>query len=320
MTQTLYTRDYSKKEYNGIDMDRISNPDLPIMDKNISYVLEEKGYSKDYLDKKVNEVVIRYGQYSREAFIACLDIITTFIEENLRTKIPYTFGGWHGNNYKPSYDKEDGQFFEDINNGFDELSTSKINPATGTSFDDAQQERYAFKIKDNDKYLNSTIYKSYGPDCTGIIMWALRAVGVPSFNKSSKDMVMGFLDDANQKQYLPLGSVYYFNDEVNKKLNNEENYNEARYKFNENHYMGKPGDIIWSPGHVVVITDINENSGIYYTSEAKGGLFGVIRSAVSISELKNGNYALINIDNLLKNPNEILNPYEYNEDVVSKLK
>lgn len=277
--------------------DYITNEKVKVLNERLEDYLNARGYSIDWLNNLIIRTTEINGGINRKSLIAVADVLSKTLEDKFAIKLPYTWGGGKA--------IESGLYtFKDVNNGFDVSKDNGVNPNYGYTFNDEEKVKYTHPG-------DGTIYTNYGPDCAGLVISIMKFIGLPDFIKSTANMRDGYNGAKNNELFLPLGDVYGFNKEHLDTLPNKELFESYYSLYNDNVYLGKPGDLLQIPGHVLMIMEVDEVNGVFYTIEAAGSpRFSVNRCKISIEEIKkHGRYCLINIDELLSNPDKMLSKY-----------
>ncbi|MFI3261119.1 MAG: hypothetical protein R3Y13_05360 [bacterium] len=281
----------------------ITSENMKQLDQTLESFFNSKGLSMNWFDDLVKSEIEKTGGTTRESFVSVIKILSEYFEENFDFKLPYTWGGGH----PTSIDKD---IFKNINRDYNHVDNSNINPNWGAQFNKEELDQYM--------HSDGTIYTNYGPDCTGLIICALRAIGLPAFNKNALNFRNGYANEKSNEMFVPIGDIYKFNKEQSVNNINEDLFEDFYQIYNDNVYFGRPGDILHRPGHVMIITEVDEINGIFYTTEAKGGKHGVVRTKYNLLDLINSErYCLINISELIQNPIKMLEKYnllEYKEN------
>lgn len=257
--------------------------------------LISKGYSMEWLNHMVNETVAMNGERTREALVAVDSIFTQLFETMFGRKLPYTFGGGH-------FFSQSCRFLE-ANGDFNESEETSVNPNWGYAFSEEEIEKY--------KHSDGTLYTNYGPDASAYIMILLKFIGVQNnLCKNGNNMINGAV--YTNEAYAPLGKVYVLNEENFGVLTNKEKFESFYSIYNEEEYMVKPGDILHrARNYTMLVTKVDREKQLVYTSESKGGFYGVIRTAYTWDELYElGDVSIISIDDLLENPEKVMGCYK----------
>lgn len=277
-----------------LDGEVLTSDKTKFLDMKLEQYLNERGYSIEWLDTIIKTEIEKYGGRNRDSIVAVANILTEFLEDKFEIKIPYTFGGGH-------YFKCSKAVFPEANGDYDQVKNAGVNPNWGYNFTSDEQEKYT------DPWNNK--YPYFGPDCTGYIIALLRFLDVQPFNKNAANMRDGYTNEIRDELFLPIGKVSVFDKELLKTIPNKEIFDNYYSLYNDNVYMGQKGDLIHFPGHIMLITDVDEINGIFYTTESYGGI-GVIKTKHYIHSLmKDGRYSLINLEELYLNPEKVLEKY-----------
>lgn len=284
------------------DEDKLTSSSVKVLDMDLDDFLITQNSSIEWLNNLVEESVNYHGEATRESFLVVVRILSELLEKKFKIKLPYVWGGGHTHIY--------GKYsFNDINSYRFQNIVEPINAEWGSPFDEVEREKY--------KYNDGTIYTNYGPDCTGLVLCSMRLIGIPMFERNTGDLVNGILDYEENELYLPFGDIHVFNQSVLDNLPNRELFNEHYTLFDRDIYFGKPGDLLQIPGHVRIITEVDEENGVYYTTESKGTPdFSVMRTKISLSEiLESGKYSLVCLDDVFKQYHK----YIYSNNLVDYL-
>lgn len=276
--------------------DNITNDKIKILNERLEDYLNNKGYSIDWLNNIIIKTSELNGGINRKSLVAVADVLSKTLEDKFEIKLPYTWGAGKA--------VSSGLYaFKEVNNGFDLVNEPGINPNYGHRFNEEEKERYTHQ--------DGTVYTNYGPDCAGLIISLMKFIGLPNFVKNTANMRDGYTGEKNNELFLPLGDVYAFNKEHLNNLPNKEIFETYYNLYNSNVYLGKPGDLLQIPGHVLMIMEVDEKNGNFYCIDASGSpRFSVNRRVLSIKEIQeHGRYCLINIDELLKDPEKMLGKY-----------
>lgn len=257
--------------------------------------LEKKCYSIEELNVLVDTIVSEYGKRSRKAILAVNTIFTEKFESHFNMKLPYTFGGGH-------FFSKDCRFPE-ANNDFNESEEIRVNPNWGYAFNQEEIDKY--------KHQDGTIYTNYGPDCSGYIMILCKLIGIQNnLCKNATNMRDGAV--YQNELFSPLGKVYVLNSDTLETIppKSMEKFNGFYEVYDETVYEVKAGDLIHRPGHIMLITKVDQKDAMLYTSEVKGGKYGLIRTRYTWEELYDeGVYSIISMDDFFENPEKVMGCY-----------
>lgn len=263
------------------------------LDTNLNVFLESKGYSISWLNNLIHKVKSKNDSITRESIVEIANILTTTLEDKFSINLPYSFGGGHTTQ---NINKNGLLNNHDYNLG--------VNPNWGYKFNENEIIKHP---------TDDTLYTNYGIDCSGLFLVILKLLGFDDVERTSASMYKGYINNTINEIITPIGEVHFINP-------NEEKYTEIYkneffqnyYKlFNDNVYLGQPGDLlIHSSGHLMIITEVDEFYGSYKIVESVGQSIGIRKNTITIKYLiENKNFCLINIDELIKNPEKVITKY-----------
>ena len=122
-----------------------------------------------------------------------------------------------------------------------------VDPKWGTRIHNQTSGGYRFISSEYD-----ATYTNYGPDCSGFISWVLHNAGFDN-------TVLGA--DA-------LGNLG------------------TKTQFNGTN-IGKPGDLVYHPGHIMIIVGVDDSRKVYYVAHAANGADGVKINTLSFDSSNN---------------------------------
>jgi|GEM_PF-5706176 len=187
--------------------------------------LAEIGTSIGSLNSSLYATARSAGLGTREAVVRVTEYITLGLANNYNIRLPYTFGGHHGNRpdttVNASYPGH--EFIVGTTYGFNAKWGHEFRPKFLWSMD----------------YMP---YSNYGPDCSGFISWITHNAGYT---------------------YDWLNSGNWGTKDIDGK----------KHTFNS--FEAQPGDLIWRPGHIMIILGVDKNEGVYFVAHAASGERGV---------------------------------------------
>lgn len=265
------------------------------LDMRLEDFLNNNGYSIDWLNDQIKNAKSKYNGVTRELIVEIANILTDTLSDKFNIVLPFSYGGGHITNPITRIDD---------NKNYD-LKAS-VNPNWGYKFNEDEKIKYK---NPND----NTIYTNYGPDCSGLLLSIFHLIGYSEFERNSKTIVNGYINENKNELIPPLGQVQFINPQITP--NYPEIFEEYYNKFNSNVYLGKPGDLlIHSKGHVIIITEVDEINAQYIVVEAIGQAKGVRKNRYSLKQLmENQGYCLVNIEELIKNPEKISTKYHLDQ-------
>lgn len=260
--------------------------------KNLADFLIDNGSNITEFNKELQTIVCNSNSI-RESIVNVANHLTLNLEIKYGVKFPYFFGGGHGIYYDNK--KNEYRYYEFT----DDYTIWGVNPDVGQKLDNRLIQKYTHN--------DGTPYKYFGYDCTSIIMLIHEIVGFPLYNMNSFVMKNGYINFEEDFFSLPLGKVHVMSSNL-EDLPNYKYFHKFYCKFDSKNYIGKPGDLLHMPGHIVLIIEVKDTK--YICVEARGNGHGLIRTMYEISELeKNGYVSLIDVDNFLLFPKCILSKY-----------
>lgn len=282
---------------------KTTGPEIKQLDYRLEDFLIDQGKSMEWINRLVEREVFEGGGRTRQSLLGVSEILTTMLEEEFSVKIPFTFGGGHfvGDQYK----------FPEANGDFNESEATTINPNWGFAFSKEDIQRY--------KHTDGTLYPNYGPDGSSFIMILLKLIGVENnLVKTATTIKNGAIYREKNEKFYPLGKVYCFSKDVFENLPNKEIFQECYSMYDPDVYKAKPGDLIHTESdskhgianNIKLITSIDVAEKKVYTTEARGGKFGVVRTCYAMQELlEYGRASLISIDYILEDPEGMMKKY-----------
>ncbi len=271
----------------------ITSEKVNLLDTNLCSFLYKNGYSLDWFNSVIADIVHKNKDDYRSSIVEIALFLSNGLEEIFNIKLPYFLGGGHG-----TYNKNP-QLFKEFFNDF--LTKKTINPDIGTPLTKMEQDKYKF---------GECIYTHYGYDCVSLILYILKTIGFPIFNKSADIMKNGYLNENTNEIIFPMGDIY-----TNTSFDcipYIKEFDSFYHKYSL--YNIKKGDILHFPGHVMIITNINDYLGRIELVEEKGLDFGLVRSFITFKQLEElSNFSIINLDRFLTDTDNILKIYKLDE-------